>query len=130
VTIFPSDRRALRASLALGAIYDILLALFLLGTGERILERLGHPVPAPFFFSLAALPLLILPVLYVAAARAEDLDEFRPPVLWARTGGGLMLILFTLIHSPGASWIYILVGALDLAWAAVHLFLWRPPRSD
>jgi hypothetical protein len=85
-------------------------------------------VPSPFLFSLAALPLLILPVLYVAAARAEDLDEFRPPVLWARTGGGLMLILFTLIHSPGAAWIYVLVGGLDLAWAVVHFFLWRPPR--
>jgi hypothetical protein len=127
--MFPSDRRALRGSLALGAIYDILLALLLLSSGERILDRLGHPVQEPFFFSLAALPLLLLPVLYVAAARAEDLDEFRPPVLWARTGGGFILILFTLILTPGAAWIYLLVGGVDLTWAGVHFFLWRPPRS-
>jgi len=129
VNMFPSDRRSLRVSLALGAIYDILVALFILSAGERVLDRLGYPVEEPFFFSLAALPLLILPVLYVAAARAEDLDEFRPPVLWARTGGGLILVLFTLIHSPGAAWVFLLLGALDLGWAALHFSLWRPPRS-
>jgi len=126
--MLPSDRRALRLSLAGGALYDVLLAVLLLTAGERILARLGHPVQEPFFFFLAALPLLLLPVLYVAAARAEDLDEFRPPVLWARVGGGAMVILFTLVLRPPVLWLYLLVGGLDLAWAAIHFSLWRPPR--
>jgi hypothetical protein len=127
--MIPSDRRALRMSLALGGIYDLLLALVILTAGERMMAGMGHPVRDSFYFALAVLPLLLLPVLYVTASRAETIDEFRPPVLWARVGGGFIVILFALIFSPRAAWLFFLIGGLDLVWAGVHLALWRPPRN-
>lgn len=119
-------RRALRRSLVAGAVYDLLLAAFVLFFAAGFLRFLGHPDPSsPFHFRLAALPLLLLPALYLGAARARELQAFRLPVLWARGGGGSLVILGALIHRPDATWIYLAVGALDLGWGALHLILWR-----
>jgi hypothetical protein len=121
-----SDRGALRLTLVLGAAYDLALALFILTLGRRVLSALGHPVPEPgFYFTLATLPLLLFPVLYVAAAWAEDIDAFRAPVLWARAGGGLILLVFTVVLRPGAMWLFLLISLIDLVWAGLHAGLWR-----
>jgi hypothetical protein len=125
-----SDRGPLRLTLVLGAAYDLALALFILTAGRRVLAGLGHPVPEPgFYFTISILPLVILPVLYVAAAWAQDVDAFRAPVLWARAGGGLMLLVFTLVLRPGAMWLFVLISVIDLVWAGVHAALWRGSAS-
>ena len=121
-----SSRGALRASLRAGAVYDVVLGIGILFLGRRLLAALGYAVlPPAFLFRLAALPLFLLPALYLAAARATDPDPFRGPVLWARGVGGLIVLALVLAHRPPAAGIYAAVGAADLVWAAVHAGLWR-----
>ena len=125
----PSDRRGLRISLAAGAAYDLALGGFILLAGKRVMAALGHPVPEPgFYYTLGALPLLILPVLYGSAARSSAIDAFRPAVLWARGGGGLLLLGLTQRLGPEPAWIFLTIGLLDIGWAVVHRVLWRAPR--
>jgi hypothetical protein len=117
----------LRRSLIAGAAYDVVLAAFILLAGDDALARLGAPLPAGalFFFRLAALPLLLLPALYLAAAVAGDPGSFKAAVLWARGGGGAILIGLALLHRPQPLWLFLGVGVADLAWCAVHGLLWR-----
>lgn len=123
----PPERRALRLSLAAGASYDLVLGIAILVVGEPLLAALGSPAVEPaYYLYLGALPLFILPVLYGAAALSEEsLDAFRLPVLWARGGGGAVLMLLTVFHEPPASWLFHVIGAADLLWATVHAYLWR-----
>jgi hypothetical protein len=97
--------------------------------GPRVLVALGHPVPDPvYLFYLSALALFVLPVLYLTAARAAAVDPFRAPVLWARAGGGVFILLFTLLFPPPAAWVYFAVAAADLVWASAHAALWNRDR--
>ena len=122
----PADRKPLRQSLVVGAAYDLVLGVYILILGRPTLEALGHPVPEPgFYFLLAALPLLLLPALYLSAARSESLNAFRPAVLWARGGGGAIVLLLTLSLQPAVSWLFLAIGALDLGWAVLRRLLWR-----
>lgn len=124
-----ATRRALRGSLAAGAVYDLVLGLFILALGPAAMAAVGSPVPgSTFFFRLAALPLFVLPVLYVSAAHAPAVDAFRAPVLWARGGGGAFVLVLTALVRPGAAGVFLAVGAADLVWALVHALLWRAPR--
>lgn len=121
-----SSLRALRGSLVAGAIYDLALGFWILFYGLRFLSGLGYaPGGSSFLFHMAALPLLLLPVLYVSAARAKDTKAFRPAVLWARGGGGAVLLMLVLVHRPEAGEIYALLGVADLVWATLHALLWR-----
>lgn len=97
-----------------------------------MLTRLGAPLPdgTLFFFRLSALPLLLLPALYLSAAVAGDPGPFRPAVLWARGGGGAILIGLALIHIPQPLWLFLGLGAADLVWCAVHGLLWRARPSS
>lgn len=126
MTDSPLPRRALRISLLGGAVYDLLLGCLILISGQGIMDALGSPVTGfPFYFALAAAPLFILPVLYSVAAFSDPIDGFRAPVLWARGGGGLFVILLVILHRPGAAWLFVLIGVMDLAWAVLHAVLWR-----
>lgn len=113
-----------------GAAYDLGLGAYTLLFGRRTMEALGHPVPEPgFYFAMGALPLLVLPVLYATAARSPALDAFRPAVLWARGGGGMLLLSLTVRLQPAAAWLPATIGILDLAWAGLHRLLWRPAKD-
>jgi hypothetical protein len=112
-----------------GAVYDVALGLFILFGGTWMFGALGHPRPEPvYLLYLATLPLFLLPALYVAAARAAEVDAFRVPVLWARGGGGWLVILLALLFPPPGAWIYVAVGVGDLVWLVVHLALWNRGR--
>ena len=121
------SRPALRRTLLAGAVYDLVLGLFILFLGRTAMARLGHPLPdhAVFYFSLASLPLLVLPALSAAAARATDPDPFRPAVLWARGAGGALVLLLALTLRPEPLWLFLIVGTLDGVWACLHAALWR-----
>lgn len=122
----PPDRKPLRRSLVFGAVYDLVLGVYILILGRPTMEAWGHPVPEPgFYFLLGSLPLLVLPMLYLSAARSEALDAFRPAVLWARGGGGGLVLLLTLTLHPAVSWMFLTIGILDLGWALLHRILWR-----
>lgn len=125
------SRRGLRASLVAGAVYDAALGLFILLAGPGAMAGLGHPLTgdSPFYFRLAALSLLLLPVLYLAAARSPGVDAFRAPVLWARGGGGAIVLILAAILRPAPAWLFVLLGTADLAFALVHAFLWRRPAD-
>jgi hypothetical protein len=124
------ERKALRRSLVAGAVYDLVLGCFILVVGSRVMASLGHPVTGfEFYFTLAAAPLLLLAVLYAVAAVSRPIDVFRAPVLWARGGGGVIILLLTAVHRPGAAWLFFVIGAVDLLWAALHAALWRTARS-
>jgi hypothetical protein len=114
----------LRRTLLAGAFYDLVLGAGTALAGPAILASLGAPVADRFLFTLALLPLFVLPVLYRAAARASDLAPFRLPVLWARAGGGGLILVLTLVLRPGAAGIYLAIAVVDLGWAALHAALW------
>jgi hypothetical protein len=116
----------LRLSLRLGAIYDLLLAGTVLLAGRSLFNLLGIPLPEPYFYlPLATLPLILLPVLYLAAARAGDCDPFRAPVLWARGGGGGVILMIALLEAPTGMGLLVAIGIVDLLWAGIHGALWR-----
>ena len=120
------DRRSLRSALVLGALYDLILGVFMIGPGPATMRLLGAPLEgsAAYWFRLSALPLLILPVFYFSAARSQYLDAFRTPVLALRgLGGGF--VLASLLLGPRPAWLVAVVGLLDLAWAVLYLKLWR-----
>ncbi len=128
------DRRGLRRSLVAGAVYDLGLALVILLAGQSLLARLGAGLPeaCAFYLRLGALPLLLLPALYLAAAAAGDPDPFRAAVLWARGGGGAALLVFTLLDGPQPFRLFLALGLMDLIWCGLHWRLWRVgpgPRS-
>ncbi len=123
-----TSHRALRTSLLAGAAYDLALGLFILVFGPRAMAGLGSPVTgSEFYFHLAALPLLVLPVLYAGAARSPAVDAFRPSVLWARGGGGAFVLILAALLRPVGAGVFVAVGAADLGWALVHAVLWRSP---
>ena len=89
----------------------------------------GAPPPSLFHFHLAALPLFLLPVFYWSAARARSIDGFRAGVLWARLGGGGLVLLATLLDRPVLWGVYVVVGLLDWGFGALHFGLWNRGRS-
>ena len=119
------DRVALRRSLVLGALYDVILGLFMLLAGAWVMQRLGQPLegPALYWFRLSALPLCILPVVYLNAARSPHLDAFRVPVLALRGLGGA-LVLASMLLGPRPAWLVLCVGLADLGWAGLYAYLW------
>jgi hypothetical protein len=118
--------RGLRLSLLGGAVYDLALGILIVTRGDDILSAFGRPVDAcRFYFLLGALPLFLLPALYVSAATARETEPFRLAVLWARGGGGLALVGLTAWTRPGVAWLFVVLGVLDLLWAGLHGGLWR-----
>jgi len=120
------DRQALRRSLVFGGVYDVILGLFMLVAGPWAMNHLGAPLDdaARYWFRLSALPLCILPVFYLTAARSPHLDAFRVPVLALRGLGGC-LVLASLLLGPRPAWLVLVVGLLDLGWAYLYFSLWR-----
>ena len=120
------DRRALRRGLTAGALYDLGLGLFMLVAGPGTMSRLGAPLEgdALYWFRLSALPLFILPVLYLSAARSSHLDAFRLPVIALRGLGGC-LVIASLAFGPRPAWLVLVIGLLDLGWACLYFGLWR-----
>ncbi len=120
------NRQALRQGLITGALYDLALGLFMLVAGPWTMNRLGEPLEgqALYWFRLSALPLCVLPVVYLTAARSSHLDAFRTPVLALRgLGGGL--VLASLLLGPRPAWLVLVIGVIDLSWAVLYVNLWR-----
>ena len=101
----------------------------MLTLGPRTMTLLGEPLEgqALYFFRLSALPLCVLPLVYMTASRSSHLDAFRVPVLGLRGVGGA-LVLASLALGPRPVWLVLAIGFVDLAWAALYAVLWKRPH--
>ncbi|NNF08438.1 MAG: hypothetical protein HKN21_16880 [Candidatus Eisenbacteria bacterium] len=119
---------ALRRSLIFGAIYDLAVGLTILLWFPGLFLWLNlEPPEDRFLLYLSVLPLMVLPVLYWRAATTRDALRYRIPVLWARGGGGAMILALTLWLKPEGTWVYLSIGAIDIGWAFLHAVLYRRP---
>ena len=64
-----------------------------------------------------------------AASRTEHIDVFKMPVLWARDGGGVLVIALCFWLRPPAPYVYWLIGIVDICWGVLHFQLWKPGLS-
>ena len=121
--------RALPLVLRLSAAYDLIAAALLLWMPAWLLALWHHPVPSdPFLFRLAALPLLLLPPVYLTAAAtaAERPDLVRLCVL-IRGLGGAVILLLVLWQRPGVPGPYLFFAIVDWLWAGAYAAAGRTP---
>jgi uncharacterized membrane protein len=119
----------LRASLVLGALWDISFALLLAFAPEASARAFDLPLPplpeGAFYLWIFAVVLLMLAALYLLAAR--DTRRYSGIVgvaIGGRILGGLVLFLAAL-RVPGL----VPMAAADLGFGIAHAAFWLPIRS-
>jgi hypothetical protein len=116
----------LRRSMIAGATYDFALGLAILCALELQALLLPIPLPSePFYARTQGALLLGLGTFYAFAA--HDLERNLRNVagaITARAAGGLYICAYPLCDASVSPW-FLLFGGIDLAWAALHLFLLR-----
>lgn len=118
----------LQASLVVGALYDLGLALALVTAPELLARMLSLPLPgAAFYLWILATFLTMLAALYLVAA--QDPRRYSAVVAVAIFGRALAALVLGLAAalSPGQGGLY-LVAAADLAFAVAHATFWLPIR--
>lgn len=120
--------KLLRASLVLGALYDLGFALAFVAFPEPAAELLDLPLPgASFYLWILATFLLMLASLYLLAAR--DPRRYSAVILVAVVGRTLGAAVFTAAAlgrpEPGTLWS---LAATDLFFALAHGALWQRVR--
>ncbi len=120
--------RILRLSLAIGGLYDLLLAALLALVPGPTFSLLGLPLPnEPFYLGLLVVLVSMAAALYLLAA--YDPMAYAGNVLVAIAGrftAGAVMITAALGRDDLRG-LYLL-GAVDLLFAAVHAASWRPTR--
>ena len=119
----------LRASLVLGALWDISFALLLAFAPEASARAFDLPLPplpeGAFYLWIFAVVLLMLAAMYILAAR--DTRRYSGIVgvaIGGRILGGLVL-LFAALRVPGL----VPMAAADLGFGIAHAAFWLPIRS-
>ena len=119
----------LRASLVLGALWDIAFALLLVFAPEASARAFDLPLPplpeGAFYLWIFAVVLLMLAALYILAAR--DTRRYSGIVgvaIGGRILGGLVLLIAAL-RVPGL----VPMAAADLGFGIAHAAFWLPIRS-
>lgn len=122
----------LRASLVLGALWDIVFALLLAFAPEASARAFQLPLPplpeGAFYLWIFAVVLLMLAALYLLAAR--DPRRYSGIVAVATGGrilGGLVL-LFAALRPQGVPGL-VPMAAADLGLGIAHAAFWLPIRS-
>jgi hypothetical protein len=122
----------LRASLVLGAIWDIAFALLLAFAPEASARAFELPLPplpeGAFYLWIFAVVLLMLASLYLLAAR--DTRRYSGIVgvaIGGRLLGGLVL-LFAALRPSGVPGL-VTMAAADLGFGIAHAVFWLPIRS-
>lgn len=124
----PADpARALALALRLSVLWDLGSLLLLWWMPAWLLEWFAHPVPAePFLFRLAALPLLMAPIVYWMAGQDP---RGRPLLVSAsvqlRVVGGLGILGLVLLADPPVVAPYLGFALADLGWGAAYWLLQR-----
>lgn len=119
----------LRASLVLGALWDISFALLLAFAPEASARAFDLPLPplpeGAFYLWIFAVVLLMLAAMYILAAR--DTRRYSGIVgvaIGGRILGGLVLLLAAM-RVPGL----VPMAAADLGFGIAHAAFWLPIRS-
>jgi hypothetical protein len=114
---------ALRASIGIGAAYDLVAGVSIAVALEPLSRLLPIPYPLePFYARLCGVLLAGLGVLYsLAYFDIEQHLRIVAAAVLVRTAGGLFLAGYVLW--PGAPWFFLVFGGIDLAFAAWHLVL-------
>jgi hypothetical protein len=119
----------LRASLVLGALWDVAFALLLAFAPEASARAFDLPLPplpeGAFYLWIFAVVLLMLAAMYILAAR--DTRRYSGIVgvaIGGRILGGLVLFLAAL-RVPGL----VPMAAADLGFGIAHAVFWLPIRS-
>ncbi len=125
---YSSYLRLLRVSLAIGGIYDLVLAGLLTVAPELPFGLLALPLPGePFYLGLLVVLVAMVAALYLLAA--YDPMAYAGNVLVAIAGrltAGVMMALMA-VGRDDLSGLYLL-AAVDLAFGAVHAATWWPCR--
>lgn len=107
-----------------GSIYDFVLGLSILCALEFLGRILPIPFPSePFYARTQGVLLLGLGTFYAFAALdlAQNIRNVAGAIV-ARTVGGMYVATYPLFDAQVSSF-FIVFGVLDLAWAALHLYL-------
>ncbi len=120
--------KLLRASLAAGALYDLIFAALMLFAPTAVARVFDLPLPgSPFYLWLIAIFLTMLAILYLQAA----LDPRRYSAIIAVAIGGRLsgAVAFAVAawQEPSLQGLYPLAGA-DAVLGLVVLFFWWPVR--
>lgn len=114
-------RAALVRALVASVAWDLASLSLLLAMPAWLLALFAHPRPEdPFLFRLAALPLLMAPVVYLMAAREGRPDS---PLVTASVGlrvvGAAGIVGLLLWHRPAGALAYWTFALADLGWAGL-----------
>ena len=121
---------ALRFSLLVGAVYDLVLAVVLLVRPSFASGLLGVPLPSPeFYLWLIAVLLVMLSLFYLLAA--YDPMAYAGNVLVAilARGAAGAVLAWAALRQPELAGLFVLAG-VDLLFAAVHAVCWFPIRRS
>jgi len=116
--------RAVAIVLALGAAYDLVFAIAILGFTRAAASMLGLPVPGdPVHLYLNGVFLVILAGLYAAVARQPARYGALVPIFAG--GRALGCLLFIWAWAGGRPPIFLALGLADLAFSVATLVAWR-----
>ena len=116
--------RAVGIALAIGAAYDLVFGLAILGFTRPAASILGLQVPGdPVYLYLNGVFLLVLAGLYGAAAREPERYRAVAPI--SAGGRTLGFVLFLWSWAGGSPSIFLGLGLTDLALAAATFVAWR-----
>ncbi len=122
----------LRASLVVGAVYDVSFAVLMLAAPQLPARQLHLPLPplpaGAFYLWVMATLLCMLAAVYILAAR--DTRRYSGIVVVAiagRIAGGLLMAIAA-IRGPDLAGLWPLAAA-DLGFGLAHAMLWLPIRT-
>jgi hypothetical protein len=120
--------RALATTLRASALYDWTAFVLLIWMPAWLFDLFGHARPLePFLFRLAALPLLLLPLVYFAAARdGLGHPELVRVCVRLRLLGALAIAVLLVWQQPAPSSPYWIFAAMDALWAAAYVLAALP----
>lgn len=120
--------KLLRASLVLGALYDVAFAALMVAVPGLLAKAFGLPLPPRFYLWLIAVLLLMLAALYLEAAR----DPRRYSAIIRVAIGGRLLGALALgsaaFLGPSLSGLWP-AAAADAAFGLAHALFWLPSRG-
>lgn len=116
--------RMVGIALAIGAAYDLVFGLAILGFTRPSASLLGLQVPGdPVYLYLNGVFLLVLAGVYAAAAREPERYRSVAPI--SAGGRTLGFVLFLWAWVGGSPSIFLGLGLADLALAAATFVAWR-----
>jgi hypothetical protein len=110
--------------LAVGSFYDLVFAVGILGFTRISASILGLEIPEdPVYLYLNGVFLLVLAMLYAAAARAPERYQAIAPI--SAGGRALGFLLFAWAFASGHSATFLALGLADLAIGIATILAWR-----